>query len=125
VHAVRVDGEGQAPAAAQEAVEVDVGDDVARGAAPGEPRDARHVRAHRDARLGRRPERRRRGRRHGRELRGRGGVVALRNALQDAGEGRHHAGHVPGAAALHQLLAPGHGDPSGPAPWALGVVCTC
>jgi hypothetical protein len=118
VHAVGVDGERQEAAAAQEAVEVDVGHDVARGAAPSEPRDARHVRAHRDARLRRRPERRRRG--YGRDLRGRRRVVAVRDALQDAGEGGHDAGHVLlGAAALHQLLALGHGDGGRRAPWAL------
>ena len=63
VHAVRVHGEraaaAAAPAAAQEAIEVDVSHDVARGAAPREPRDARHVRAHRDVGPRRRPERRR------------------------------------------------------------------
>ena len=126
VHAVGVDGEREAAAAAEEAVEVDVGHDVARGAAPSEPRDARHVRAHRDARLGRRPERRSR-RGHGRELRGRRRhrVVAVRDALQDAGEGGHDAGHVLGAAALHQLLALGHGGlRAGLPPWPL-VWRTC
>jgi hypothetical protein len=115
VHAVGVDGEGEAPAAAQETVEVHVRDDVARGAAPGEPRDARHVRAHRDARLGRGPER---GRRRHRQRRR---VVALRDALEDSREGGHDARHVLGAAAaLRQLLAvPGHGFLR-PGLWPLG-----
>lgn len=112
MHAVGVDGEGEGeapPAAAQEPVEVDVGDDVARRAAPGEPRDARRVRADGDARLGRRPERRRR--RRG-ELRGRRGrVVAPRDALQDAGERGDHPRHVLVGALPHQLCALGHGFP--------------
>uniref|UniRef100_A0A0A9HAE9 Uncharacterized protein n=1 Tax=Arundo donax TaxID=35708 RepID=A0A0A9HAE9_ARUDO len=118
VDAVGVDGEREAAAAAQEVVEVHVGDDVAGGAAPGEPHDARRVRAHRDARLGCRPERRRR--RHEQAIR-RLRVVALRDPLQDAREGGHHARHVLGAA-LHQLLALGHG--SRLLPWLL-VWCTC
>jgi hypothetical protein len=102
VDAVRVHGErgAPAPAAAQEAVEVDVRHHVARGAAPGEPRDARHVRAHRDVRPRRGPERRRRCQR--RRGRGRvpGGelirrrVVALHDALQQRGEDAHHPRRV-------------------------------
>ena len=96
VHAVRVHGErARAPAAAEEAVEVDVGDHVARRAAPREPRDARHVRAHRDVGLRRRPERRRRRRSRHRQLqlrRRRG--VPLGHALQERGEDAHHPRHV-------------------------------
>jgi hypothetical protein len=111
VHAVRVDADHRGPRllillpvqrALREAVEVDVGDDEARGAAPRVPVDPLRVPPHGDRRQGLAPERRwRRRRRSGSGA----SVAALGCALQQPRQDGHRPGHA--RAALPRLHAAG------------------
>jgi hypothetical protein len=93
---VDVEGvDGERGAAAQEAVEVDVGDDVAGRAAAGEAEDALQVAADGDGRLGEPLERRqyRGASSSSRRRRRRRGVVAFRHALQQRRQDGDHPRH--------------------------------
>lgn len=92
--AVDVEGvDGERRAAAQEPVEVDVGDDVAGRAAAREPEDALQVPADGDGRLRQALERRHRPPRRRHRLLRRRRVVALRHPLQQRRQDRDHARH--------------------------------